>query len=633
MQKRTIAAVAATAATVLGSAVVAAQSASAAPRMTAVPNSRPLWTAHAKHLGAAQGAARIHARVYLAPRGGLAAVRKLAVAVSTPGSPSYHKFLTAAQYRARFEPTSTTVAAVADYLKSTKLKVTAIGASNRYVAVRGTVAAAERAFGTQLDRYRHHGQVVKAPTSAAKVPTSLASSVLAVTGLDTTPRIVEPSNSGPSIAPPDGFRNARPCSTYYGEKLANTRADGVTPLPQFNGETLPYAPCGYTGPQFRSAYEHNSALDGTGIEVAITDAYAAPTIESDAKHYAVLHGDRPYAAGQLVQTLPKNFGREGKCGANGWWGEETLDVEAVHAMAQGANVHYYASTSCFDADFLDTLGRVVDDGTAKLVSNSWSDTEANESPDVTAAYQAVFLQGATEGISFMFSSGDDGDELAASGIKQVDYPASDPYATAVGGTSTAIGQSGNRLFDTGWGTHKYTLSGDDWTSVGFLYGAGGGTSMLFDRPAYQNGVVSSAHRTVPDVAMDADPTTGMLVGQTQQFPHGVVIYDEYRIGGTSLASPLFAGMTALSLQHQGGAGAGLLNPVIYSHGAAFADVAGDPPDAGNVRADFANSVDDSAGIIYSVRTFNQDSSLEVTSGYDRVTGLGVPSTGWLTAIS
>jgi hypothetical protein len=58
-----------------------------------------------------------------------------------------------------------------------------------------------------------------------------------------------------------------------------------------------------------------------------------------------------------------------------------------------------------------------------------------------------------------------------------------------------------------------------------------------------------------------------------------------------------------------------------------------PTDAGNVRADFANSVDDSAGIVYSVRTFNQDSSLELTSGYDLVTGIGVPNTGWLTAIS
>ena len=65
-------------------------------------------------------------------------------------------------------------------------------------------------------------------------------------------------------------------------------------------------------------------------------------------------------------------------------------------MAQGANIRYYASASCFDSDFLDTLGRVVDDGTAQLVTNSWGDLEANESPDTVAAYGAVFARGGTE---------------------------------------------------------------------------------------------------------------------------------------------------------------------------------------------------------------------------------------------
>jgi subtilase family serine protease len=234
----------------------------------------------------------------------------------------------------------------------------------------------------------------------------------------------------------------------------------------------------------------------------------------------------------------------------------------------------------------------------------------------------------------MFSSGDDGDELAATGTKQVDYPGSDPYATGVGGTSTAIGAAGNLLFQTGWGTDKFSLSADaaSWNPLGFLYGAGGGTSMLFARPSYQDGVTSSPYRQQPDVSMDADPTTGMLVGETQSFPQGVIAYDEYRIGGTSLASPLFAGMTALALQRAGGAGAGLLNNAIYTHLGSFSDVAGTPPDAGNVRVDYANSVDASRGLLYSVRTFDQDSSLSVTPGYDQVTGVGVPNTGWLTAL-
>jgi subtilase family serine protease len=633
MHKRSICAAAITVTAVLASAA-AMTPASAVAATKAVPNTKPTWLSHATHLGPAANSAASGARVYLAPRGGLGAVERAATAMVTPGTASYHKFLTPAQYTSRFSPATATVRAVSAYLRSAGLAVTGVGAGNRYVTVKGSVAAAEKAFGAQIERYRHRGLTVQAPASVLTLPAGLAASVLTVTGLDTTPRMTKPAG-GQQTPPPDGFRNARPCSTYYGQVPATTQADGTTALPQFNGHTLPYAPCGYTGPQFRSAYEGGTTLDGTGITVAITDAYAAPTIAADAATYAARHGDRAYAPGQLTQTVPKAFTHEGQCGANGWYGEETLDVEAVHAMAQGANIHYYGAASCFDADFLDTLGQVVDDGTAQLVSNSWGDIEANETADSVAAYEAVFLQGATEGISFMFSSGDDGDELASSGTKQADYPTSDPYVTSVGGTSTAIGASGNLLFQTGWGTEKYSLSADgtSWTSLGFLYGAGGGTSTRFPRPAYQDGVTTSPQRQDPDVAMDADPTTGMLVGETQKFPKGVVAYDEYRIGGTSLASPLFAGMTALTLQNGGGDGAGLLNPVIYGHAGAFTDVAGSPPDAGNVRVDFANSVDASGGLLYSVRTFNQDSSLAIAPGYDLVTGIGVPNTGWLTAIS
>jgi hypothetical protein len=90
-------------------------------------------------------------------------------------------------------------------------------------------------------------------------------------------------------------------------------------------------------------------------------------------------------------------------------------------------------------------------------------------------------------------------------------------------------------------------------------------------------------------------------------------------------------MTALSFQHAGG-GVGLLNPTIYSHRGAFTDVTGPGPDTGNVRVDFANGVDASDGLLYSVRTFDQDTSLDVGPGWDDVTGLGSPNAGWLTAV-
>ncbi|MEO9139975.1 MAG: S53 family peptidase [Jatrophihabitans sp.] len=636
MHKRGITAVLITGTTVLVTSVTATGPASAAPSPKAVPHTQPAWTAHAKHLGHAKDAAAVQARVYLAPRGGLAAVRTFALAASTPGSAQYGKFLTAAQYQQRFAPSSSAVAAVTAYARASGFTVTSVGAGNRYVAVKGNAKAARKAFGAQIDTYSHSGRTVQAPSRTLTVPATLASAVLTVSGLDTSPHRNTPASS--QAAPPSaGFRNARPCSLYYGQLKAKYQADYKTPLPAFHGKTLSYAPCGYTGPQFRSAYEGTTTLDGSGVTVAITDAYASPTIFKDANRYASEHGDGSYAAGQYIQTRAPRFTNQKTCGPSGWYGEQTLDVEAIHAMAPGARIHYYGAASCNDADFLDTLAQVVSDNDSQLVSNSWGDLEANESADNVAAYESVFLQGATEGISFLFSSGDNGDELANSGIKQADYPTSDPYVTSVGGTSTAIGANGKIAFQTGWGTQKYSLSADgkSWTSVGYLYGAGGGSSALFNRPAYQDGVTTSPYRQVPDVALNADPNTGMLVGQTQTFPTGVA-YDEYRIGGTSLASPLFAGMTALTLQHKAGAGAvtggGVLNPAIYANQPAFTDVRAGGAEAGDVRVDFANGLDGSKGLLYSVRTFNQDSSLATTKGYDLVTGVGAPNPKWLTAL-
>jgi subtilase family serine protease len=306
----------------------------------------------------------------------------------------------------------------------------------------------------------------------------------------------------------------------------------------------------------------------------------------------------------------------------------------VHAMAPGANIRYYASPSCLDSDFSDTLARVADEDVAQVVTNSWSDLEQNESSESIAVYENIFAQSALEGISVMFSSGDSGDELQSTGLKQVDYPASSPQVTAVGGTATGIGADGARTFDAAWGTSRYNLSANQhyWAKQGFLYGGGGGVSALFNQPSYQSGVVPGRFdngRAVPDVSLDADPTTGMLVGQTQTFPNGTY-YAEYRIGGTSLASPLLAGLTALAVQNNGGRGLGLLNPAVYAKTSLTKDVVTKPADVGNVRVDYVNGVDAKDGYSYTVRTFGENSSLTTAKGYDTATGLGVPNPSFLT---
>src|SRR3954462_13251938 len=221
-------------------------------------------------------------------------------------------------------------------------------------------------------------------------------------------------------------------------------------------------------------------------------------------------------------------------------------------MAPGADIVYVGAPNNFQ-DLDAALNHVVDRRLAQIVTNSYGFSGEFLPPGFIKPYNDTFTQAAAEGIGVYFSSGDSGDEVANLGVASVDWPASSPWVTAVGGTSLGVTQSDGYLGETGWGTLRAPLAGNAWGTPVFQFGGGGGTSRLFAEPRYQQGVVGNdlatrwgptPARVVPDVAMDGDPNTGMLVGQTQTFSDGAY-YDEYRIGGTSLSSPLFAGVMAL----------------------------------------------------------------------------------------
>lgn len=336
-----------------------------------------------------------------------------------------------------------------------------------------------------------------------------------------------------------------------------------------------------------------------------------------------------------------------QCGEQGWYGEETLDVEAVHAVAPGAKVKYVASASCDNGDFVDTLNTVVDAHLADIVTNSWGGIdEDNGSPELNIAYEQVFEQAAATGIGVYFSSGDSGDGSSASpdGQPTPESPANSPYFTAVGGTSIAISKAGKRQFETGWSTARSQLTDGAWTPAPpgtYLYGGGGGTSRVFAQPAYQKGVVPTAvstlysptpARVIPDVSAIGDPSTGFLVGETQTFPDGSVKYSEFRIGGTSLASPIFAGIMAVADQVAGHPH-GFANPALYRAYKinSFTHALYDPKrltGVGVVRVDYVNSVDASDGLITSLRTLDYQGPgtiLRTTRGYDTMTGVGSPN--------
>ncbi|MER5380490.1 S53 family peptidase [Streptomyces sp. NPDC002688] len=607
------------------------------PSRDTLAGTRPAWATAKADKGAASDSSQVSARVYLAGRDakGLAAYAR---SVSDPHSASYGKYLSAKKAQARFGATKAQVTAVTSWLKSAGLTVT--GTTQHYVSVTGDVAAAEKAFGTQLHNYAKGKKTYRAPSKTASAPAALNGAVLTVTGLDNAPH---KATHADQLPPPDAvFKNSGPFSSYYGSNIAST-------LPDAYGTKIPYAVKGYTGKQLRAAYGAGTRT-GKNVRVAITDAYASPTIAFDAATYAAKHGDAAYTSGQLRQVLPKKYTKTEECGAAGWYGEETLDVEAVHAVAPGASITYVGAASCYDDDLLDSLNKIVDGHLADIVSNSWGDIEANQTPDLAAAYDQVFQFGAVEGIGFYFSSGDNGDEVANTGTKQVDTPANSAWVTAVGGTSLAVGKGDKYLWETGWGTEKASLSedGKSWTGFpgAFTSGAGGGTSKTVAEPYYQKGVVPNAlanannaagNRVVPDIAAIADPNTGFKVGQTQTFPDGTEQYSEYRIGGTSLAAPVIAAVQALAQEARGGKAIGFANPSIYSKigSKAYHDVTDKPTGSGLAvaRVDFANGFDAADGVLTSVRSLGKDSSLKAVKGYDDVTGVGSPAPGYVESYS
>jgi len=635
----------------------AAQNGGSAARHV-LPGSRPPWQSNPRFrkVASVDDTAPVSAKVWLAPNDA-AGLTSLAAAVSDPGSAHYGKFLSHDAYVQRFAPTTAQVGAVKHWLTGAGLKVGSVGPDAHYVTVTGTAKAAAAAFGTSLAKFNFAGETVQAPISDLSVPDLLAGRVLAISGLTPAGHKVTHYDLGA----PAGFVNGTPCSSYYGEQTA-------TSLPAYNGKKLPYAVCGYTPSQLRGTYGiDSSGADGSGVTVAIVDAFDSSTLQADADTYATHYGDPGFAAGQFedisftegdsdVSPTPIE-----DCGGNGWYGEQALDIEAVHAMAPGAGVQYVGAASCYDDDLLAALSKIVAVDQASIVSNSWGEPTviSNDKADgcttknpcltidqtIIDSYESVFQQGAVQGIGFYFSSGDNGDEGATYGYIHPDYPTGDPLVTSVGGTSLGVSAAKNRVFETGWGTAKYVpaKSGRKWQlDTAFLYGAGGGYSQIFAQPAYQNGVVTSnptGGRAVPDVAMDADPTTGMRVGETQDFalpsrfgPAGTH-YGEYRIGGTSLASPLFAGAQAVAQQTRGRIG--FANPLIYSlakSDSPYYDPTSSKPDAGNVRADFANGYNADGGYLYSLRTFDQDSSLTTSTGWDDVTGVGTVTRRYLQAV-
>ena len=645
------------AAALLATALSSATPADAAATTSSIAVDHPSWATPSADQGAVPATTAVTARVYLASQDP-AGLTAYASGVSNPSSSLYGKYLSAAQAAAKFGPSAANTAVLENYLTSHGVAIKS--ATAHYLDISATAAQIQATFSTSLHNYSTGTGVHHAPTGDLTLPSAVAKGLLSVTGLDgVIDTTVRPNSTtvakadGPQSTPATGA--PEPCSTYWGQYTATGFPTGYT-------ATTPTVPCSYVPTQLRKAYGVTSTgLSGKGATIAIVDAYASPTMLADANKYATNHGDAAFNAGQYTEYVtPANWNNQANCGD--WSVEESLDVEMAHGYAPNANVVYVGANSCTDLDLLAAWQLIVDNHLADVVSNSWGEIMHGPAgyfdTTIIAPYEQTLKQAAVEGIGFNVAAGDCGDNsptAASTGANcdrhttepQTQWPSSDQWVTAVGGTALAISSAaGNYKFETAMGNERSVLSpdGTSWTPFpgAWYFGGGGGTSEDFAQPWYQTwavpsklshtlmtgATVRSAHRVIPDVAMNGDLLTSVAVGISINGGP----YAELGVGGTSVSSPSFAGILADAIQAQGGLPVGFANPALYFRDGLYTDVTAHPAAAHigsqplSVVLDRGFSGTTRIARLYTIGT---DYGLSASRGFDNATGLGSPNAWFL----
>lgn len=373
-------------------------------------------------------------------------------------------------------------------------------------------------------------------------------------------------------------------------------------------------PTGYTPAQMRQAYgfdqisglpNYNDA--GKGQTIAIVDAYNDPNLRSDTQQfdeYFNIQGAAGNAADtNFLRIVNQNGGTALPAPANAyslWDIEESIDVQWAHAIAPGANILLVEANSNNDVDLNAAVQYAASQPSVCVVSMSYSDGVewASEYLEDAAYTTPVGHQG----VAFVNSSGDYG----AAGFG---WQGSSPNVLAVGGTTLPADQNGNpdRSLETGW-----SLGSDAYNAY---YASSGGISTVEAEPPYQAGIQayltaegypSGGYRADPDVAYDADPSTGVPIYDTYSLAPGTpwALY-----GGTSMAAPQWAALIAIADQARVAAGEGTLDGPSQLLPALYQIAQTDPRAFENISTGY--------------------NGYNAGPGYNLVTGLGTPNAQYL----
>jgi subtilase family serine protease len=599
-------------------------------------------------------------------------------------------YLSSEELRAQHAPTPAEVTRVADFMKAQGFTVNSVGQENLFIRASGTVARVQNAFQVELHQYNLHGRTFRASSRGATIPSALQPLVSGVGGLSDLraepqiSRIVDRVGA-PGVARQTDAEGLRPrplsvaatpegvlfsAQCFY-PPTSVTFTDGTTTAtyqgnrygaPITNTAPGTRGPCGYQPSDIQTAYNlkplYQFGLNGQGTTIAIVDAFGSTTIAKDAQAFSQAMGLPPVNLTIVGTPTESTFSTD----ANASWATETtLDVEWVHAIAPGAKILLVIAPTNQDSDLFAAIGKAAATPGVVAISNSWSGFEIGVAGD-SEFYSSIdnFLKLVdASGIAVNFSTGDFGNNASQLGglYTSIGWPASSPFATAVGGVSVALDAQKHIAWQTSWGTNITEIADtvalgspplDPPNNEGFSSGGTGGLSDIYPKPFWQR-EVPGERRGTPDISWVADPFTGVEIIFTGDAQGNLALEV---IGGTSASCPMFTALWGIATQrahHLLGQAA----PRLYRlPRTAITDVPANPGSARNVTG----TIQDAGGTsvinswelaaplqnlpkfisaLYNspfstrwfVVTFGLDSTLPTGEGWDLATGLGTPN-GW-----
>lgn len=517
-------------------------------------------------IGQLAGSTPISVTVGLALRNKTALDSFIAGAAS-PSSPDFGDSYSPASFTATFGPSTASVDAVTSYLQSQGFTGVTASSNNLLVTASGTAAQAEKAFDTTLTAYSLDGATVFANSSAAKVPSSLSGTVVGVLGLN------------------DVFK--------------------ATPVPVAKGTqatTLPNVVDEYTPQGFQKAYEATGVATGSKTAIATVAAGALTTPIANLRTEEKANG---------LPKVPVTVESAGIKGVNTATDNVEWDLDSQYATGMADDVshfYYYDATTLADSTLAKTFNLFASQDKAKALSASLGECEVEAYLDGSMLVDdEVFAEAAAQGQTVFASSGDTGAGCAVegtngvpdSGPPMVNYPAASPYVVGVGGTTLTTNSTGSYDMETSW------------------VAGGGGLSQFEYRPSWQADVMpltdgKTGDRGVPDIAMDANPTTGAEVYTTT---------GSEGVGGTSLSAPLALGAWA-RIESTYGNRLGFASPTLYG-----------VYQAGTCNATLAAVADVCTTPAFHAPVAGDNGLYPETPGYNYDTGLGtIDTAGLATAV-